>query len=48
MNISIGMDEIVELFFAALEKQRALSSKLRKTHRQTLGETPRFARSRPA
>jgi hypothetical protein len=37
-NKFLAIDEIVELFFAALKKQRGLSSKLRKPHRQRLGK----------
>jgi hypothetical protein len=36
------------LFFAALEKQRELSAKLRKTPWQTLGKASRFERFRLA
>jgi hypothetical protein len=35
-NKSLGIDEIVNLFFAALKNQGTLLSKLRKTHRQRL------------
>jgi hypothetical protein len=35
-NNSLGVAEMVDLFFPALEKQRALSAKLRKTQRQLL------------